>query len=182
MSLEEFAKLADAAAKTVTSPLELDTFSRMGFRTWNLFPLGREECDASIQNLQLFPVNRELQAQLGVVSDLSYRIVIERPSHMVRLAISPFEQSVRLPPGLITAANTKPERESHRQRQKRLDSLKAKKVVSSFPPFGLLLDLDAFIEDPPFPDQLSVVDFITRAGDDFEAIKSLALVKAEESR
>jgi hypothetical protein len=56
-----------------------------------------------------------------------------------------------------------------------IDKLKAAKKIKHFPQFGILLDLDAYIEDPPYPDDLSVSDFIAAAFDDFEQVKQTVL-------
>jgi hypothetical protein len=46
------------------------------------------------------------------------------------------------------------------------------------PQFGLLLDLDAYIEDPPFPDDLTIGGFIATAFGDFGPVKEVALEAA----
>ena len=50
-----------------------------------------------------------------------------------------------------------------------------KKIVQSFPQFGILVDLDAYIEDPPYPDGLSISDFVASASEDFSIVKKLVL-------
>jgi hypothetical protein len=48
-------------------------------------------------------------------------------------------------------------------------------AVIVFPQYGLLLDLDASLEDPPYPDSISVSDFITRAERDFRDLTPIIL-------
>jgi hypothetical protein len=38
-----------------------------------------------------------------------------------------------------------------------------------------LLDFDAYIDEPPFPDGLSVSDFVGNAAKDFEKLKPIVL-------
>ena len=54
--------------------------------------------------------------------------------------------------------------------------LKAQKVVSSIPQFGVLLDLDAYIEDPPYPDALTISKFVSDSEEDFRDKKNLGIV------
>ena len=57
------------------------------------------------------------------------------------------------------------------QRAILIDQLKAEKRIAHYPQFGVLLDVDAFLEDPPLPTDLRVSDFIVGAFDDLSGIK-----------
>ncbi len=59
--------------------------------------------------------------------------------------------------------------------------LKAKKKIEHYPQFGVLLDLDAYIEDPPYPDDLSISDFVTTAFEDFCRVKQTVLTAARKT-
>ncbi len=175
----EFGALAEAFTKTVVNHLELEFFPRIGFRVWCLYPsVDREQSHEMVRNLKLFSLDSALSAAVGEISEVSHRLVVDRPKHMLRIAVAPFEQHVELPPSLIRAAKTQAKRESHGQRQKRIDAMKAKKRIEHYPHFGVLLDLDAYLEDPPYPDNLPVSDFISTAFEDFDKMGRTVLASA----
>lgn len=51
------------------------------------------------------------------------------------------------------------------------------KTIDAYPSDGVLLDLDAYVEEPPYPTGLSVSDFVSGAVGDFQEIKKLVLAK-----
>lgn len=181
LDVGEFAKLAETITSTVVDNLDLEFFPRVGFRVWHLYPsMDREQSHQMVQDLKLFSLDPALSSTLGDVSEVSHRLVVDRKKHMLRIAVAPFEQQVELPPSLIRAAKVQAKKESHGQRQKRIDALKAQKTIKHFPHFGVLLDLDAYFEDPPYPDDLSISDFITRAFEDFREIMRTVLTAADD--
>jgi hypothetical protein len=94
---------------------------------------------------------------------------------MLRIAVVPFEQQVELPASVLRDARLHARTEYRSQKKVLLRKLRAKKLVEAYPDCGVLLDLDAYIDDPPFPDALSISDFIEAAFADFDAIKPTAL-------
>lgn len=180
MPAEEFGATADSLAGIVTKALEVNFFPRIGFRAWTLFPTSdREDSYRVAKNLRLFRTDPESQGALGDISEVGYRLTVERADHMLRIAMSPFEQLVELPVSVMQAARARARDHRRHQRQIMFDKMKAEKVVKNYPQFGLLLDLDAFIEEPPCPDQLSVSDFVRTAADDFRDVESIVLAAAE---
>jgi hypothetical protein len=181
LEVGEFGKLAETMTSTVVSNLELEFFPRIGFRVWHLYPsVDREQSHQMVQDLKLFSLDSALSATLGELSEVSHRLVVDRRKHMLRIAVAPFEQQVELPPSLIRAAKVQASKESHGQRQKRIDALKAQKKIQHYPHFGVLLDLDAYVEDPPYPDGLSISDFIATAFADFSEVKRTVLTVADD--
>ncbi|MFO7901634.1 MAG: hypothetical protein R6U98_03145 [Pirellulaceae bacterium] len=186
----EFGKLAEIVTSTLVNHLELEFFPRIGFRVWHLYAVAdREQSQQFMRDLQLFSLDAAASGELGEVSEVSHRLVTDRQSHMLRIAVAPFEQQVQLPPSVIRAAKAKAYRqETEKQRgpgiDKRrrilIDQMKAKKTIAHYPQFGILLDLDAYVEDPPYPDDLSVSDFIAAAFDDFQHVKQTALAAASK--
>ena len=180
LSIGEFGALAESLADVVVRVLELPFFPRIGFRVWRLYPSAdRGESQTQSRNLKLFQVDADLGSTLGGISDTSHRLVTERPNHMLRIAVAPFEQTVNIPDSVVAAARTRARDHWKAQKQVLLDQLKADKIVKSFPRFGLLLDLDTYIEDPPFPDDLSISDFIARSNEDSEVIKKAVLAESD---
>ncbi len=182
MPTGQFGSLAEQLAEIVVRHLELDSFPRIGFRTWHLYPTrDRQESCAILQDLELFRPSDSAMRVLGDVSEMSYRIVVERQEHMVRIALAPFEQAIDLPPSILRAAKTKARdlRGDKHARRALVDKLKAERMIQNYPQFGVLLDLDAYIEDPPYPDNLSASDFLANAVADFGALKTIVLQKTK---
>jgi hypothetical protein len=171
LPIGEFGATAEALAGSVVSILQLDHFSRIGFRAHYLYPTsGLDQAHDVLKKLKLFSLHSELDQTLGTTSEASFRTVIQRPEQKVRIALSPFEQQINLSPGVVEAARTKARDRWKDQRKVLLAALKAQHMIKQFPQFGVLLDLDASIEEPPFPDSLSVSDFVSRAESEFRAL------------
>jgi hypothetical protein len=179
IGIGEFGKSAEVLAAIVVNALELDSYPRIGFRCWFLFPTNnREESHACLQKLKVFRLDASVLQSLGKVSENSHRLVVDRGAHSVRVAIAPFEQQVNLPASVIRAAKQKARNQSAGQRKAQIDKLKAQKMVSSFPQVGVLLDMDAHIEDPPYPDALTISKFVSESEEDFRELKSMILESA----
>jgi hypothetical protein len=194
MPPDKFGGMAELLAEIVVKHLEVDTSPRIGFRVWHLYPTGdRDESYDHMRALAAFRLDDGALQSLGDVSETAHRLVVERQKHMLRVAVVPFEQNIELPPSVVQAAKLKTHRvrsgeerdkyrtKAARYRRKRalLDKLKAERTIKSYPQFGVLLDLDAYIEDPPFPDDLSISDFVSNAVDDFAQVKPIVLSSAE---
>ncbi len=174
----EFGAIADRVTRTVVEALELETFSRSGFREWRLFPShDREESHDAVKQLEMFHATQGLVAKLGDVSEMSFRVVVARDDHMLRAAVSPFEQDVNLPPSVIRAAKVKAHAKPKNQRQILIDKLKAEKRINHYPQFGVLVDFDAYVEDPIF-DEPSVSDFVASASMDFDKVEKIVLMSS----
>ncbi len=187
----EFGKIAETVTTTVVKNLELQFFPRIGLRAWHLYPsIDRDQSYEFARRLKLFNLDSETEQTLGPVFESSFRLVVARDNHMLRIAVAPFEQQINLSLSLIRTAKAKPfKQESDKKRQpgidKRqqalIDKMKAQKKIEHYPQFGLLLDLDAYIEDPPYPDHLSVSDFVASAIDDFTRVKRTILAAVTPS-
>lgn len=173
--VDHFGSVADSFSAKVTETLQLSEFSRIGFRTWYLYPTAdRDESYRRVRSLKL--LSPEINClELGNVSEAACRLVIELPTHMVRVAVTTFEQVVNLPVGIVQVARAKAREHSRNQKQVLLDRLKAERIVKSYPQFGVLVDLDAFMDEPPYPNNLSVSEFITSAVASFDAVKTALL-------
>lgn len=179
LPVSEFATIAESAASMVAENLEIDSFPRIGFRAWLLYPAAdRDESHGFVQDLKLFTLDSTATESLGNPSEISHRLVVERPSHMLRIAVAPFEQQVDLPPSVLRAARTRARDHSRAQKQVLIDKLRAEKTIAHYPQFGLLLDFDAYIEDPPHPNEIPVSDFIANSFEDFQKTKKVVLEAA----
>jgi len=164
----EFGALAESLTEVVVRTLQLGDFTRIGFRSHYLFPTGSvDEAHGLLKRLKLFRMDPGTESEIGVTSEVSYRTVVQRPEHKLRIAVAPFEQQVNLPPGVIQAARAKARDHWKDQKDVIKAKLKAQHMIKHLPQYGLLLDLDASLEEPPYPDSISVSDFVTRAERDF---------------
>jgi len=171
LSLEDFAKIADAFSKAVSDLIEPTYYSRMGFRIWTLYAASdRQRSQEQARQLGVASGIVDKATPLGQLEEVTCKFVVEMPDCMVRAAVAPFEQQVNLPKSVYTQARKQAWKESRGQRQARLDSLKAKRTIEAYPQFGLLTDLDAYVEDPPYPDNLGVSQFILQAEQRFEEV------------
>jgi hypothetical protein len=171
----EFRTIAEEFSEAVIGTLELKSFLRIGFRAWTLYETSSlDDASDRISRSAIFTPEEPLRS-LGDLSSVSYSAVVSRPKHMLRIAVAPFEQQINLSPSLIAAARLKAREKWADQRKVRLQAMKAKKVIKSYPALGIMLDLDAYIEDPPFPGELSCHDFVDQAVDDFGDIRNVVL-------
>jgi len=176
----EFGAIADEFSEAVIEALELDSFSRIGFRTWMLYPTSSlDEASDSIQKSVMYKAGVAL-TQLGALSHPSYSIVVARPSHMVRIAIAGVEQHVVLPPSVIEAEKKTAREKWKHDKNQLLQRLKARKVIAHYPQTGIVIDLDAFIEEPSFKGELSCGGFVRQATADFQVIRSAILEARNE--
>ena len=181
MDVGEFAKFAEDATARVIESLELEFFSRIGFRVLHLYPASdRENAEQLVGKLKLFQIDRDMSDVIRAPTEMSFRIVTERDKNMLRIAVSPFEQNIPLSPRILLAAKTEARQLSRNQRRARIDQLKAKKKIEHYPQFGVLLDLDAYLEEPPVPTDLSISEFILEAYADFSAVKSEVLASCSD--
>ena len=61
-----------------------------------------------------------------------------------------------------------------------IQKLKAQKAIKAYPAAGMMIDLDAYIEDVPYPEQVSARTFVEEAMGDFDVICEAIL--SEEKR
>lgn len=179
LSFGAFAAIAEEFSEVVVQTLEVDSFPRIGFRLWTLFATDSlEDASARISKMSFFSPSKNLQT-LGDLSYLSHSVVIGRSNQMVRVAATPFEQQIHLT-SLIAAAKERPHKHSKEQRKVLIQQLKAKKAIETFPQLGIMLDLDAYVEEAPYPDQLTPCKFIEESTREFQAISEAILAEASE--
>ena len=176
----EFAAIAEEFSEVVVPALEVDSFPRIGFRLWTLFATESvEDASSRISRMSFFSPCKRL-IDLGELSYMSHGVVVARPEHMVRVAATPFEQQVRLAPSLITAAKAESHKRGKGQDKVLIQKMKAQKAIKSYPVTGVMVDLDAYIEDVPFPAQISIHTFVDEAMTDFGVICDAILSQEDE--
>lgn len=159
--VEEFAKLADEITKIVTDRLGIEEFNRMGFRVWRLFEQSSlEDARTAVKNLGLISMEKLQSFNLGQIDEVSFTFVANRQDTMARIAIAPVQQSIQLDPGTLTKAKVESHKQPKGRKKALIEKLRAKKRIKQFPQFALLVDVDNFIEEPPYPSDLIVEGFI----------------------
>jgi hypothetical protein len=176
----EFAAIAEEFSEAVVRALELDFFPRVGFRVWTLYGTQSvDDASSRIGRMSFFSPSKALMG-LGDLSYVSHGVVIARPKCMVRIAATPFEQQVHLAPSILAAARAEPHKHEKDQRKVLIQSLKARKAMKAYPSVGLMIDLDAYIEEAPYPDEVSVRTFIEEAMQDFDVISKTILSEEDQ--
>jgi hypothetical protein len=168
---DQFAAIAEEFAAVIVDVLEVKTYPRIGFRLWTLYGMDSTELASQyVAEMPFFSPSKAIM-ELGKLSHPSHGVVIERPDCDIRVAVVPFEQDVRLAPSLIADAKIEPHRQSKDQRKLLIQKLKAKRAIGAYPATGVMSDMDAFIEDPLYPDPISPIGFVNLAMGEFEKIR-----------
>jgi hypothetical protein len=177
----EFAAIAQEFSDFVIQALEVNSFPRIGFRLLTLYGTDSiEDASSRISRMSFFSPCKAL-TDLGELSYLSHGVVVARSRHMVRVAAAPFEQQVRLAPSLIAAAREESHKHEKDQRKVLIQKKRAQKAIEAYPAVGMMIDLDAYIEEVPYPDQVSARTFVEEAMRDFSEI-SEAILAGEEQK
>jgi hypothetical protein len=179
LSAEQFAALAEEFSEMVITTLEVDILPRMGFRIWTLYPTASlDEAASRVSRMSFFSPCAPL-ISLGELSYVSHTVVIARPDCMVRVAVTPFEQQVNLAPSILAAARQRAREHWKDQRTVLIERLKAKKAIKAYPPLGIMVDMDAYIEDVPSAKQVPICQFVSGAMRDFDSIMQAILVEVD---
>jgi hypothetical protein len=171
----EFAVIGEEFSEAVVQALEVKSFPRIGFRLLTLYATDTvEDASLRINRMSFFSPSKAL-TELGGLSGASHSVVVTRSEHMVRVAATPFEQQVRLPPSVIASAKAESHKHEKGQDKILIQKLKAKKAIEAYPAAGMMIDLDAYIEDVPYPEVISVRTFVEGAMRDFDTIRDAIL-------
>jgi hypothetical protein len=171
----EFAAIAEEFSEIVVRTLEVNSFPRIGFRLWTLYGTeSLEDASSRIASMSFFSPCKAL-IDLGELSHVSHGVVIARSKHMVRVAATPFEQQIHLAPSVIAAAKKEAHKQWKDQRKVLIQKMTAKKAIKTYPCMGIMIDLDAYIEEVPYPEQVSSRTFVEEAARDFDLIREAIL-------
>jgi hypothetical protein len=176
----EFAAIAEVFSDAVIHALEVDYFPRIGFRLLTLYGTESvEDASERISRMSFFSPCKAL-LDLGALSFVSPSVVVARSSCMVRVAAAPFEQQVSLSPSVMADAREESHRYKKDQHKVLIQKIRAQKAIKAYPSLGMMIDLDAYIEDAPYLEQVSARTFIEEAMSDFSVISTAILEEKEE--
>ena len=179
LSSGEFAAIAEEFSEIVVNSLDVEFLPRMGFRAWVLYPTeSLDDASSRVSKMSFFAPCKAL-TDLGQLSYISHSVVVARPDHMIRVAATPFEQQINLAPSIVAAARVRARDHWTKQKQVLVDQLKAKKAIKAYPRMGIMVDMDAFIEDLQSAKQLPICRFIDGATIDFNKISSTILSEGD---
>ena len=175
----DFAAVAEEYSEAVVRSLEVDFIPRIGFRAWVLYPTDSiDDASSRVSRMSFFALRQALTS-MGQLSYPSHSVVIARRDHMVRVAATPFEQQVNLAPSLMVAARERAREHWKDQKQVLVQQLKAKKVIKAYPAVGVMVDMDACIEDLQSAQQIPICRFIDEAMNDFNTISKAILSEGD---
>jgi hypothetical protein len=147
--VEQFADQTEKVTAVVLDQLGLQEFSRIGFRTWFLFP-GESQDDSErwLQGLGCFSVSAEVASSFrGEVEAVSVAVVIAADDRKYRLAFSGVERQaqVKIGEGLLNVRT----RDLHeKQHQVLLEQQRIKARLHRSPEHAAMIDVDVYTEEP----------------------------------
>jgi len=159
VDIAEFAELASDLTSHVTARLEVqESVTRVGFRIWQLF--GQyETLDAAreaVLAMKLVSHQRFQEAGINGVREASCAVMVESESRWTRIAVTAVEQKVKLSTAILKQQQKPYKLPPDQRKRALLDRVKVDHAVKSFPPFAVLVDMDHYIEYPPYPEHLNI--------------------------
>jgi len=147
--VNNFITQADSVSRIVHEELELQEFTRIGFRFWCLFSdNSKEECENWISELGVFKVEQSLiDAFSGSVESQNHVVVLSAQDRKIRLAVNGVENLAQLDLGSEILSI-----QAHKLNQKQHEILikqyQARQRLRVNPSFATMIDVDAFVEKP----------------------------------
>lgn len=159
--LATFSSQVEGVARIVHEELGLHHFLRLGFRIWFMFPTDSEqESNRWIRDLGVCSVTPEVSKAFGgQLESEGYVLLVNGADRRFRIAINAVERLEVLDLG-VEALTALPRRLPKKQREALLEKLKAKQRVLSNPETGVMIDVDAYVEEPI---EVDPADFITQS-------------------
>ena len=159
--LATFSSQVDGVARIVHEELGLHRFLRLGFRIWFMFATDSEhESNKWIRDLGVCSVTPEVSRAFGgELESEGYVLVVNGDDRRFRIAINAVERLEVLDLG-VEALTALPRRLPKKQREALLEQLKAKQRVLSNPETAVMIDVDAYVEEPI---EVDPADFITQS-------------------
>ncbi len=169
----DFVREAEAVSSIVNEELELSKFTREGFRVWYVFPTDSEDDSRDwICRFKGVSIQEQMASAFrGKLESLAYTIVIESEERKFRISVNGVERTEKLDVGSELLRQL-PRNLPKGQRKLLLDQLKAKRRLLLNPQSAVMIDIDAYIEDPI---EIAPTDFMSESLKTIEKALPLAL-------
>lgn len=159
----DFAAEAEKLSNIVIEELGVSSYPRIGLRAWNLFGVrSTEEAHSFVIGMKALHHEAVTGCIGGTATAGGFSVLLDMPGVVWRVAVATVEQRVSSDPSMLRRmATSTPHRQPSDQRRALLDKIRAEKALATFPPVAVLVDIDAYVEDPGVPDDLKIADFIS---------------------
>jgi len=164
MTNNDFAELSESLTGEVVKHLDLESFTRMGFRIWTLF--GRssfQDARKSVKNAGLVRYSDiESLEDVEEVEGVGFNAVVSRKRCSTRIAVAAVKQETGVDAETRRLSKEVPYKHESDERKSILrNKIRAKKLIEALPEYAVLVDMDHSLENPPdamMPD--TIRDFI----------------------
>jgi hypothetical protein len=155
--IDTFTGQVEAASALIIEELGLRDFERIGFRTWYLFPFQTmAECRDWVVGLGLIQVSNQFRQAFGDKLNALGASAVFEGSVNFRVAVNQVERTAQIDLGQ-EILNVRASKLANKQREVFLQQLKVKKRMLANPEFAVMIDVDAFQDEPK---TLSLREFV----------------------
>lgn len=164
LNMEEFSEIANKMTNKVVDRLGLEQFSRIGFRVSRLFKMdSSEESREKIKSLNILSIGNIEKLTDCKVEEVSFTSTIKGTKGDARIGVSSVEQNIKIDAASLRDLNISPKEVSSLNSKERkpalIRQLKLKKALECYPLYSVLVDVDIFIEEPPYS-EIKIKEFI----------------------
>lgn len=157
-SIDSLTEQVETITPILHDQLALQTFTRIGCRAWYLFEAdSKEDAEKWLVTLPCWQIDPKFASAFGgQVSSVLTSIGVSAPDRSYRISLNAVERQAQLDLGqeiLSVRASTL----SKQQHQHLINQQKTRKRLSASPQFAVMIDLDAFHDDPPSIDPKNFV-------------------------
>jgi hypothetical protein len=171
--VNDFVREAEAVSQIVNEELELSKFTREGFRVWYVFPTASDADSRDwICKFQGVSIQKEMPGAFGgSLESLGYTMVVDSEERKFRISVNGVERTEKLDIGSELLRQL-PRNLPKNQREHLLAQLQAKRRLLVNPQSAVMIDVDAFIEDPI---EIAPTDFMVESLKSIEKALPVAL-------
>jgi len=139
----------DLVARIIHEELALKEFTRVGFRMWYIFGSdSKEDSERWVRDLGFFTTSGSLtDAFEGSLAAQNHTAVVEGDERSYRISVNGVERQAQVDLG-SSILSVRSSALSKGQRSHLREQLKANKRIRANPEFAVMIDVDAFLEDP----------------------------------
>lgn len=157
-SIDTFTEQIETITPILHDQLTLRAFTRIGCRAWYMFGAdSKEDAEKWLVTLPCWQINPKLAGAFGgQVSSVLTSIGISAPEVSYRISISAVERQAQIDLGQ-EILSVRASALSKNQHQHLIEQQKTRRRLSASPQFAVMIDLDAFHDEPPSIDPKNFV-------------------------